>query len=145
MTRDEALAILKEHVKQENLVKHCLAAEAIMRALAQRLGEDAEKWGIAGLLHALDFEETGADPARHGKRAAELLRAQGVPDDIVDAILHHNAEGLGLTRATRFHHALAAAETITGLIVATALVYPDKKLASVKPDSVTNPHFSPNG
>jgi len=137
MNRDEALALLKEHVRTENLLKHCIASEAIMRHLARRLGEDEEKWGIAGLLHDLDFDETKDEPARHGLRAEGILREHGLDEESIQAIKAHNAEGLGLQRSTRFHHALAAAETITGLIVATALVYPDKKLAAVKPKSVT--------
>lgn len=137
MTRDEALQLLEEHLKADNLRKHCLAAEAIMRALAHHFGEDEERWGLAGLLHDLDFEETRDDPARHGLVAAELLKQKGFDDEFVEAVKAHNAEGLGLVRETRFQHALAAAETITGLIVATALVYPDKKLASVKTSSIT--------
>ncbi len=136
MTRDEALALLKQHLKSDVLVKHCLATEAIMRSLARRFGEDEEKWGLAGLLHDVDFEETKDTPARHTLRAEETLRAAGVDAEMIDAIKGHNAEMLGFQRSTRFQHALACAETITGLVVATALVYPDKKLASVKPDSI---------
>jgi len=136
MTRDEAIALLREHVHADNLVKHCIATEAIMRALANKLGQDQELWGIAGLLHDIDFEQTSTAPDRHGLVAAEMLSALGLAPDLVDAVKAHNAEGLGLERTTDFHHALACGETITGLIVATALVYPDKKLASVKPSSV---------
>ncbi len=136
MTRDEALALLREHVKADNLVKHCLAAEAIMRALARRLGKDEDQWGRAGLLHDVDFEQTADAPEEHAKIGAKILEDKGVDPEVVDAILAHNAEGLGLERTTDFHHALACAETITGLIVATALVYPDKKLASVKAKSI---------
>ena len=136
MTRDRALGLLREHMHADNLIKHCLATEAIMRSLAVHFGEDAEKWAVAGLLHDLDFEETRDTPERHGRRTAEILRENAVEEGIVEAVMAHNAEGLGLQRTGRFHHALAAAETITGLIVATALVYPDKKLAGVKPSSV---------
>ena len=136
MNRNEALGLLEKHLSADNLKKHCLAAEAIMRRLAVELGEDAEAWGLAGLLHDIDFEETQHSPDRHALVAEGALRDAGVGEDVVDAIKHHNAEELGLERSTRFHHALAAAETITGLIVATALVYPDKKVAQVKPSSV---------
>ena len=136
MTREEAVQLLEQHLGSDVLRKHCLATEAIMRRLAAELGEDADRWGLAGLLHDLDFESTKDTPERHGAVAEGHLRDAGVDDEIIDAIRHHNAEGLGLERSTNFHHALAAAETITGLIVATALVYPDKKLASVKPKSV---------
>ena len=137
ITREEALALLKEHTKTENLVKHCLASEAIMRGLAERLGKDGEMWGIAGLLHDLDFEETKDVPSQHALKTAQILKKRGVCDEVIEAIKAHNAEGLGLTRRSDFDHALAAAETVTGLIVATALVYPDKKLASVQVRSIT--------
>lgn len=137
ITREEASALLKGHTKTENLVKHCLASEAIMRALARRLGRNEERWGIAGLLHDLDFEETKDAPSQHALKAAQILKERGVCDEVIEVIKAHNAEGLGLERRSDFDHALAAAETVTGLIVATALVYPDKKLASVKVRSIT--------
>ena len=136
MERDEALSLLRENLENENLVKHCLASEAIMRALAQRLGQDEEAWALAGLLHDIDFEETCDLPDRHGLVGAEMLAEKGLAPEIIDAVKAHNADGLGLERTTDFHHALACAETITGLVVATALVYPDKKLASVKASSI---------
>lgn len=136
MTRDEALDLLDEHLPADNLRKHCIATEAIMRRLAGEFGEDEETWGLAGLLHDIDFEQTHDQPERHAVVAGGILREAGVSDEIVEAIRYHNAEALGLQRSSRFHHALAAAETITGLIVATALVYPDRKLASVKASSV---------
>jgi len=137
MTREEAYRLLQEHLSAENLIKHCLATEAIMRGLARRLGEDEGVWGVAGLLHDLDFEETKDTPERHALRTAEVLGGQDVDDEIIGAIKAHNAEALGIERRTAFEHALAASETVTGLIVATALVYPDKKLANVKVSSVT--------
>ena len=138
MNREEAIILLQEKVQSQNLRKHCLATEAIMRELARRLGEDPDKWGLAGLLHDLDFEETKEAPNLHGLRTVEMLRQRGLDEETLAAIKGHNAENLGGQRGTRFEHALAAAETITGLIVATALVYPDKKLASVKPESITS-------
>jgi len=136
MDRASALALLHNHLRAANLRSHCLASEAIMRALARRLGQDEERWGLAGLLHDLDFEATREEPGRHTVVASQALRHAGIDDEVIDAIRHHNAEALNLQRSTLFHHALAAAETITGLIVASALVQPDKKLASVKPESV---------
>ncbi|MFC1672345.1 HDIG domain-containing metalloprotein [Planctomycetota bacterium] len=137
MTREEALALLGEHVKNDNMMKHCLSSEAVMAALAERLGEDKEKWALAGLLHDLDVEDTNADLNVHGLETVKMLKERGVDPEIVDAIKMHNEQAHGEKRSTVFHHALAAGETITGLIVATALVYPDKKLASVKPKSIT--------
>lgn len=128
--------LFAEKVTQENLRKHCIATEAIMRRLAQRLGENEELWGWAGRLHDLDFEETKDEPARHGRESAAWLTALGASPDMVRAIQVHNAEALGLERETKLDYALTCAETITGLIVATALVQPDKKLASVKAKSV---------
>ncbi|MBI4677647.1 MAG: HDIG domain-containing protein [Elusimicrobia bacterium] len=136
ITREEALKLLREHVKGENMIKHCLASEAVLGALAKRLGEDEAKWALAGLLHDVDVEVTNADPAVHGAKAAEILRPAGVPEDVIEAIRMHNEKSSGARRCDRFHRALAAGETITGLVVAATLVYPDKKLASVKPNSV---------
>jgi len=137
MRREEALALLEEKISAPNLVKHCLATEAIMRALARRLGEDEELWGVCGLLHDLDLEIVGEDMSRHGEVAADLLRERGLPPQGVEAVRMHNAEGLGLgERTERLHLALAAAETITGLIVAATLVLPSRKLADVKEKSV---------
>jgi putative nucleotidyltransferase with HDIG domain len=136
ITREEALTLLRENVKNERLVAHCIASEAVMKALARHFGEDEEKWGLAGLLHDLDVELTNADLAVHGKVGAGMLAERGVDPGIVDAIAHHNELSCGEKRSTRFHFALAAGETITGLITATALVYPDRKVASVKSSSV---------
>lgn len=136
MDRAEAWELLNQQVKTDYLIKHSLATEAIMRALAKKLGHDEDLWGITGLLHDLDFDQTADQPERHALVAAEMLAGK-LDDEAVMAIKRHNAGPLGLTRETEFDLALTAAETITGLIVATTLVYPDKKLASVKPKSVT--------
>lgn len=137
MDREEALSLLQEKVKAPNLIKHCLATEAVMRALARNLGEDEELWGLSGLLHDLDLEMVGNDLTRHGEVAAEILEERGFPPEGIEAVRMHNAEGLGLgERTERFHQALAAAETVTGLIVAAALVLPSKRLSEVKAKSV---------
>ncbi len=136
MTRDDAEKLLKQYVANDRMLNHCYAAEAVMRALARRLGEDEDKWAMAGLLHDIDIEVTDADLARHGLEAQKILAERGVDPEIIDAVAMHNETTAGKKRSTRFHHALAAGETITGLIIATTLVYPDKKLASVKTKSV---------
>lgn len=136
MTRDEADQLLKGYVKNERMLNHCYAAEEVMRSLAVRLGEDEEKWGMAGLLHDIDIEITNADLGRHCLEARNILASAGIDDEVIDAIVMHNEVATGKKRETKFQHALAAGETITGLIVAATLVYPDKKLASVKPKSV---------
>jgi len=136
LPREEALALLRQYIKNERTIAHSLASEAVMRALAIRLGRDEEKWAQAGLLHDLDVEITHAEPSVHALETARILTEMGVDADVVDAIKMHNEMATGLERTTEFQHALAAGETITGLITATAMVYPDKKVASVKPKSV---------
>ncbi len=136
MEREKALELLYDHVKDEKMRIHCLSSEAVMKALARRLGEDEEKWGLAGLLHDIDVEVTNADPEKHGLKAPEILNDYGLDPEIIDAITMHNEKASKKERTTVFQHALAAGETITGLVYATALVYPDKKIASVKPKSV---------
>lgn len=136
LDREKALELLHTHIKNPRMIMHCLASEAVMRALARHFGEDEEKWGLAGLLHDLDVEYTNADPLTHGPTAAQWLDEMGVDPDITDAIRMHNEMATGLPRNTRFQHALAAGETITGLINATVLVYPDKNIHSVKPKSI---------
>jgi putative nucleotidyltransferase with HDIG domain len=136
LARQEALDLLRTHVKTEALVKHSLATEAIMRALARKMGQDEALWGVTGLLHDLDFDTTKDAPDRHGLETAAILADVDLPPEAVEAIKGHNAEGLGIERSGDFATALTAAETITGLVVATALVYPDKKIASVKAKSI---------
>ncbi len=115
---------------------HCLASETVMRALAGHFGENEDLWGLAGLLHDLDVEITGADPLTHGQVCVPLLREAGLEEETIEAISLHNEVSAPAKRSKRFHYALAAGETVTGLIFATALVYPDKKISSVKPASV---------
>jgi putative nucleotidyltransferase with HDIG domain len=135
-TREQYLNLLYQHIKNPKMIAHSLASEAVLRALAKRFGEDEDVWGIAGLMHDIDVEFTEGDSKRHALEGADLLKAEGLPDDAVDAIRMHNEMATGLDRSTRFQHALAAGETITGLIFATALVYPDKKITSVKTKSI---------
>ncbi len=136
LSREEALRLLETHVKADNLRNHCLATEVIMVALAHRLGTDADLWGLVGLLHDLDFEYTRDEPSAHGLKTVELLSPYGFPQEAIDAILRHNAEALQLQRETLLDYALTSAETITGLIVAAALVHPDKRLQSLAPKSI---------
>ena len=136
ITRGEAIQLLEEYVENDNMIKHCFAAEAVLGALAARLGEDAGQWAMAGLLHDLDVEITNADLNVHGLESAKILAQRDVDPEIVDAVRLHNEVSAVEKRSTIFQHALAAGETITGLIIATTLVYPDKRLASVKPKSI---------
>lgn len=135
--RDEAVELLKTYLKNERMMNHCYASEAVLMALAKRLGRDENMWGLAGLLHDLDVELVNADLNIHGKETEKILKEKGVHPEIIDAIVMHNETLTGKKRHTELQHALAAGETITGLIVATTLVYPDKKIASIKAKSVT--------
>ncbi len=134
--RSDALKLLHEYVKNEKMIFHSLASEAVMRGLARKLGRSEEAWGLAGLLHDLDVEVTNAEPSVHGTQTETLLKEFDLDPEILDAIRMHNECSSGKERSTEFEHALAAGETITGLIFATTYVYPEKKLAVVKPKSV---------
>ncbi|MDY6854991.1 MAG: HDIG domain-containing protein [Thermodesulfobacteriota bacterium] len=134
--RESALCLMRKYLKKDNLQKHSLATEAVMRAMARRLGYDEDSWGITGLLHDLDYEQTHDNPSIHGLKTTEILERKGADPKIIQAIKAHNAEALGLQRKSDFDFALTCAECITGLIIATTLVYPDKKIASVKSKSI---------
>jgi putative nucleotidyltransferase with HDIG domain len=136
MNRKHAIELLNQYIKAPNMLNHCYASEAVMRALAHRLGRDEDQWGLAGLLHDLDVELVNADMYRHGAESARILSSLSADPEVIDAIRMHNETSAGEKRSKEFQFALAAGETVTGLIVATALVYPDKKIASVKPNSV---------
>lgn len=127
MDREAALLLLREHVSQTNLLKHCLATEAIMRGLARRLGEDEELWGMIGLLHDLDFEETKDAPTRHTLVATGILEEKGFSPEFTRAIRSHNERVDGWQRSEPVDYALTSAENVTGLIVAAALVRPEKE------------------
>jgi putative nucleotidyltransferase with HDIG domain len=134
--RQDAMTLLREHVKQENLVRHGIATEAIMRALARRLGGDEDLWGISGLLHDLDLELVDNDMQRHARTTVGILEARGFPKEGLQAILAHNGDVLGIPLVSPFDHALTAAETVTGLVVACTLVYPSRKVADVQAASI---------
>jgi putative nucleotidyltransferase with HDIG domain len=135
MDRQQALEAIRKNVKNENLIKHMLATEAIMRALATRFGEDKEAWGLAGLLHDIDVELTGGDMSQHSQLGADLARNLGAGEAIAKAILCHN-EAHGVIPATSLEKALFCADPLTGLITAAVLVRPDKKIASLEANSV---------
>lgn len=131
MTRNEALNLLKENLENKNLFNHSLAVEAVMRGLARHLGEDEEKWGLAGLLHDIDYDRTRDNPEKHSLEGAELLEQKGLPGDIVYAVKVHN-DMHGFPRKTLMDKALYATDPVTGLIVAAALVKKEKSLAAVE-------------
>mgnify|MGYP001152379392 CR=1 FL=1 len=135
MTRKEAIELLHTYVKNPNLIKHSLASEAVMRALAVRLGGDPDLWGLAGLLHDLDAE-LEPDLSTHTVRTTEILKSKKVPEEVINAIKLHNELPWGEKRWDPMHFALAAGENLTGLIIASALVVPEKKLESLQVKSV---------
>lgn len=134
ISRDEALKMVKENVKNEKLVKHMLAVEAIMREVAKELGENEELWGLVGLLHDIDYEKTMDNFEKHGVISAEMLKGK-LPEEALEAIRAHN-EMTGYTSNSKLALALKAADQLSGLIIATALVMPNKKLEEVKVKSL---------
>ena len=137
MEREEALGLVKQEVKNKNLIKHMLAVEAVMRRLAAELGQDEELWALAGLLHDLDYDKTVDRPEQHGLLGAEILEEMGLPEELVRAVKAHNP-ALGVARESLMDKALFAADPVTGLLVAAALVHPQKKLAAIDLDFVLN-------
>jgi putative nucleotidyltransferase with HDIG domain len=135
MDREEALESIQANVENANLIKHMLATEAVMRALAARLGEDEDEWGLAGLLHDIDVELTEGDPAAHSQLGADLVRELGASEEVAQAVLCHN-EAHGVAPESLLDRALFCADPLTGLVTASALVMPDKKLANLKAKSV---------
>lgn len=134
INREEALEFLRDRVKNEKLIKHMLAVEAIMKALAKKLGYDEKLWSLTGLLHDIDYELVGKDMSRHGIVSAELLKNK-LPEEALNAIRAHN-ELTGFHDDSALAIALRAADQVSGLIVATALVMPNRKLKEVKVKSL---------
>jgi putative nucleotidyltransferase with HDIG domain len=142
MTRDEALAIVREYVKNEGLVRHMLSVEAAMRFYAEKFAEgagvlpaeDVERWGLIGLLHDFDWE-IHPTLEQHPQDGAPILRERGVPDDIIQDILSH-ADHLNMPRDTLVRKAICACDEITGLITAVALVRPSRSLYDLEAKSV---------
>lgn len=142
MTREEAKVILDKYLTNKNLIKHSLAAEAAMKAIYRRMypdgnTEDEERWGIVGLLHDADYEMAKGHPEQHGLLLFDK-EPTGIPADIAHAIKAHNYEYTKVHPTTKLDWAIACADQLTGLIVAAALVHPDKKLSSISPEFVLN-------
>lgn len=135
MNRDEALAIVREFVQNENLINHMLAVEAAMRAYARKYGEDEESWGRVGLLHDFDWE-IHPTLEQHPMDGAPILRERGVPEEDIRTILSHAAEQSGVPRVTLRDRALYAVDELTGLVTAVALVRPSKDIRDVKVKSI---------
>ncbi|KAB2955147.1 MAG: HD domain-containing protein [Thermoanaerobaculia bacterium] len=135
MTREEAWGLVEAHVEAAGLRRHMLAVEAAMRFYAARLGEDADSWGLAGLLHDWDWEIHPTLEA-HPKAGIARLREAGCPEAVVQAILAHNPAGTGVEAATSMDFALRACDEITGLVSAAALVRPSKDVRDVEVKSI---------
>jgi putative nucleotidyltransferase with HDIG domain len=134
MNRQEALDLVHQYVKNENLIRHMLAVEAAMRFYAEKYGEDPELWGIVGLLHDFDWE-IHPTLEEHPQAGAPILRQHGVPEEIIHAVLSH-ADHTGVARINRMEKALYACDEITGLITAVALVRPSRSLSDLEVSSV---------
>lgn len=135
MNREEALDLLHQNLTTEHLVKHSLAVEAIMTALAEHLGQEPEPFALTGLLHDIDLDVVGDDMQRHSLVGSEMLAAAGLPGDVVQAVKVHN-EIHGAPRQSLLDQALWAADPVSGFITAAALVRPDKSLANVEVSSL---------
>jgi putative nucleotidyltransferase with HDIG domain len=133
-SREQAWELLTEHTKSENLLKHALAVEGVMRHLAAKRGEDPELWGVIGLVHDLDYE---VEPARHCTRTGEILSQAGWPEDHIRAVMSH---GWGICSdvepVTDLEKSLYAIDELTGLVAAAALVRPSKSVMDLEPKSV---------
>ena len=135
MTRDQALALLDEHIKNQNLIRHNLVVGFIMKALAKKFGQNEDDWELAGTLHDLDWEKTKDDFKSHTKVSREILQKTDLKPEIVKAIYVHNWAH-NIKPETLLEKNLYCVEELSGLITAAALIQPDKKLASVTTDSV---------
>lgn len=139
MNREQAHDILMKYMKGEAYIQHSYAVEVIMKGLAKRLApEEEEFWGIVGLLHDLDEEQCDwkNHPEVHGPTSVEILKKEGIDDKVLfDAICAHNPKS-GVKAKTTLQYAVLAADPMSGFVKAVAQIYPDKKLASVKPKSI---------
>lgn len=134
MTRAEALALVRKYSDKDTTYRHLVSVEGVMRALARRFGEDEHRWGLAGLFHDLDQDQTHDDVERHGHQSVEWLRAEGYDDEgVLNAVLAHVWEE---NRSDLMSKVIVHADGVAGMLVAVALVRPDKasgmKVSSVK-------------
>ncbi len=132
-TRDRAYALLVDRLGHGNTTNHCLAAEACMRALAERLGEDPVLWGLTGLVHDCDLDVCADDPMRHAVLGAEVLREAGAPEELVHAVLGHNDK---VERISLLDKALWVVDPTTGMITASALIRPSRSTSDLKVKSI---------
>ncbi len=137
LSREEAVQLLEQYLRNDKLVKHSLAVETILRAIARQLNKDEDLWGVTGLLHDLDYEYTKEDPGKHATMSAQILEGL-LPEYAVDAIKAHNYMHTDQIPMTSLDKALIASDAVSGLIIASALVMPNKSLAEVQLSTVIN-------
>ncbi len=137
MQRQEALSLLKSKIQNINLIKHSLAVEAVMVALAKCFNQDPEKWQLSGLLHDIDYEETKEKPLEHSAIGAKMLEELGFDSEIARAVKVHN-EAHGVPPETLMEKSLYVTDPLTGLIVAATLVLPSRKIADLTSENVLN-------
>jgi putative nucleotidyltransferase with HDIG domain len=138
LTYQQAQKLFDEYIQDAGVRMHCRESEQVMRGLARHFGQDEEQWGILGLLHDIDFDRTKSDPVSHCVLARDILSEAGVSQEAIDVICSHawgttcgGGDVQDKKRTRHIEHVLVAAETVTGLIYATALMNPEKKLANV--------------
>jgi len=136
MTRNEAYTILTKYLTNKNLIKHCLATEVTMKALSKRFNGNEEVWGITGLLHDADYELAKDKPEVHGLLLFE--KEKDIPEDIAQAIKSHNFQLTKVDPISPMDWAITCCDQLTGLIIASALIHPEKKLQPVTVDFVLN-------
>jgi len=148
MDREKAFDLVKKYIKNKNLIKHCLAVEAIMKGIAKELNKvksrskdkklfDEKKWAIAGLVHDIDYESTAKDPEKHSLIGAEILKKNNFGEDIIYAVKAHNSIH-NLPLQSKLDIALFTTDPLSGLIVASALIKPEKKIKAINSQFVLN-------
>lgn len=133
MDREQALELVRKHLKNKNLVKHSLAVEACMRALARRLDQDVENWGLAGILHDMDYEITEKSPELHTTETVKILQEIGMDQEIIHAVQAHAGQA---PCQSKMDWAIFSIDPLTGLIIAATLMHPSRKLREVDVDFV---------
>jgi len=133
-TRDDAWNLLNKYVQSDNLIKHCLAVEGVMRYLARKHGEDEEKWGVVGLIHDVDYQQY---PDQHCTKVRDILEERGWPEEYIRAVQSHGYSRVNeIEPETLMEKSLFAIDELTGLVTATALVRPSKSVLDTKAKSV---------
>lgn len=137
MDREKAIELLEKNIQSKNLVKHCLAVGASMKKLAEHFEQNVEDWEICGFLHDIDYEQTKDDASQHSKVGSKMLEDINIKKEICQAVLTHN-EYHNIKPESLMAKALFCVDPLTGLIVASTLVLPSKKINALKPENILN-------